>query len=181
MGKVMKIVLIIVLVLVILFAGAMMFFGSYIKINEKELPSNETVIEGVNGKKALVLYQDSKHDTAKNITMALAQELNDAGYTVVINHPSKELNYSINDYDIFAFGSAVYAGQVSEPLKNYLDNHSFEDKKVIVYAVGNMVDNLSEVDLLKSKVKNAVKVDGIKVRKGNEDKIKEFVKNFLKQ
>lgn len=92
MGKVMKIVLIIVLVLVILFAGAMMFFGSYIKINEKELPSNETVIEGVNGKQALVLYQDSKHDTAKNIT-----------------------------------------------------------------------------------------VDGIKVRKGNEDKIKEFVKNFLKQ
>ncbi len=44
-----------------------------------------------------------------------------------------------------------------------------------------MVDNLWEVDLLKSKVKNAVKVDGIKVRKGNEDKIKEFVKNFLKQ
>lgn len=175
-----KIILIIVVIIVILFIAMIIFFSSYIRLNTEELKQNEIILKGGN-KKALVLYQKSKHKTATNITNALAEELNQNGYTVTINHPSKKLNYNINDYDILAFGSAVYIGQISKPLLNYMDKISLKNKKVIVYAIGDATDVITEVDLLKEKAKDALLLDGIKVKKGQESKIKEFVKEYLKK
>lgn len=178
-NKMLKVFLIILAVLVVVMLIAMIGFKSYLNINAKELASDEIVLQGTNGKKALVLYQKTKHDTATNITMALAEKLNSEGYTVVVNHPSSKLTYSTLDYDVFAFGSGVYMGSVSEPLKEYLETHTFDGKKVMVYAVGSALEEKAEIELLKGKVSNALQLDGIKVGKGQEDKIKEFVNTFL--
>jgi len=177
-NKMLKIILIIIAVIVILFIAMII---DILRINTKELKQKEIILKGEKNKNALVLYQKSKHKTATNITNALAEELNQNGYTVTINHPSKKLNYNINDYDILAFGSAVYMGQISKPLLKYMDKISLKNKRVIVYAIGDATDVTTEVDLLKEKAKDALLVDGIKVKTGQESKIKEFVKEYLKK
>lgn len=179
MNKVLKVLLIILGVLALVFIIAMLVFKSYLNLNTKELSPNEKILEGNSGKKALVLYQKSKHESATNITMALAEELNKNGYTVVINHPSSKLSYKVEDYDLLAFGSAVYMGSVSEPLKKFIEEASFNDKNVIVYTVGGSLEEKADVEGLKEKVKGAKKVDGIKVKKGEEERIKEFVRKFI--
>lgn len=174
-----KIILIILGILVVLFIVAMLFFKSYLNINTKELSPMEKILNGNTDKKALVLYQKSKHDSATNITMALAEELNESGYTVVINNPSSRLNYNVDDYDLLVFGSAVYMGTVSEPLQKYMDNASLEGKDVIVYSVGGSLDEKQELELLKDKASRAKSVKGIKVSKGQEDVIRSFTKKCI--
>ena len=174
-----KIILIILGVLVVLFIADYVFFKIYLNLNTKELSPNEKILNGNADKKALVLYQKSKHDTATNITMALAEELNENGYTVVINHPSSELNYNVEDYDLLVFGSAVYMGTVSEPLQKYIDNAPLEGKDVVVYSVGGSLDEKQELELLKDKASRAKSVKGIKVSKGQEDVMKSFIKKCI--
>ena len=174
-----KIILIILGILAVLFIVAMLFFKSYLNLNTKELSPNEKMLNGNTDKKALVLYQKSKHDTATNITMALAEELNKNGYTVVINHPSSKLNYNVDDYDLLVFGSAVYMGTVSEPLQKYMDNVPLEGKDVIVYSVGGSLDEKQELELLKGKASRAKSVEGIKVSKGQEDVMKSFIEKCI--
>ena len=111
-----KIILIIIGIIFLLFMIAMILFAGFAILNKKELNPEEVIIKSKKGKKALIMYQKSMHDTATKITMAFAKELNNNGYTVTINHPSKKINYNIEDYDILAFGSAVYMGTISEPL-----------------------------------------------------------------
>ncbi len=176
MKKILKILLVVVGVILI---GAVVVFSSYSKLNTQELQPNEVVLKGNDNKKALVLYQKSKHSTATNITMALAQELNRNGYTVVINHPSPKLTYKTEDFEVLAFGSAVYMGSVSKPLQEYMGKASLKGKNVLVYAVGSATEVTTEVDMLKEKSVGADIIDGIKVKKGEEDKMRAFVKKFL--
>ena len=174
-----KVILIILGVLIVLFIAAMLFFKSYLNLNTKELSPNEKMLNGNTDKKALVLYQKSKHDTATNITMALAEELNQNGYTVVINHPSSELNYNVDDYDLLVFGSAVYMGTISGPLQKYMNNAPLEGKDVIVYSVGGSLYEKQELELLKGKASRAKSVKGIKVSKGQEEVIKSFIEKCI--
>ena len=179
MKKLLQIVLIIIIIIAVAIIGVMVYFSSYMQINKKELKPNEVILEGTNGMKALVLYQKTKHESGTNITMALADSLNKLGYTVVINHPSTELTYQAADYDIMAFGSGVYMGGVSEPLTKYMEQTDMTGKQVIVYAVGENMEEMAEVELLKSKAQSAAKLDGIKVKKGEESKIADFVTEFI--
>lgn len=170
---------IILIVVVLLFIIAMLLFRSFLKLNTIQLSPNEIIKKGDSDKKALVLYQKTKHDTATNITTALAEELNSNGYTVTINHPSTKLSYNLDEYDFIAFGSGVYMGTTSQPLKDYIEKHSYEGKDVMVYTVGGSLDEKSDLNNLKEIVKRARKLDGIKVKKGEEDIIKKFVKKFI--
>jgi len=175
-----KIILIILAILFLLFVIAMLTFASFAMLNKKELKQKEVILTSNKNKKALILYQKSKHKTATEITMALAKELNNNGYTVTINHPSKKLNYNIEDYDILAFGSTVYMGLISEPLMNYMRQISYKNKSVILYLVGMATDVDTERKVLEELVHDAKQVKSIKVKKGEELKIGNFVKDFIK-
>ena len=175
-----RIILIILAIIFMFFVIAILVFASFVKLNKRELKQKEIILNSNKNKKALVLYQKSKHKTATEINMALAKELNDNGYTVTINHPSSKLNYNIEEYDILAFGSAVYMGLISEPLMNYMRQISYKNKNVILYLVGMATDVDTEKKLLEEIVHDAKKVKSIKVKKGEEAKIKNFAKDFLK-
>lgn len=176
-----KIILIIIGIIFLLFMIAMIFFVSFAMLNKKELKPKELILESKKGKKALILYQKSRHNTATEITMSFAKELNNNGYSVTINHPSKKINYNIEDFDILAFGSAVYMGTISEPLVRYTEKISFKNKNVILYLVGMAPDVDVEIKKLRETISDAKSIDIIKVKKGEDDKINEFVKKFLKK
>lgn len=125
---------------------------------KKEYKANETVI-GSGEKKALLIYEPSKSDVAKEVSMSVAQTMKDAGYTVTINYPSKELTYDWKEYDVIALGSPVYFGTVSPALKKYVQRNPVENKKIFIYAVGMADDpkELIEMSSWISKNNNIVK------------------------
>ncbi len=133
-----------------------------------------------NGKKsALIIYQPTKHDTATKLTKAVADCLAENGYTVTINYPSNEINYILSEYDLIIFGSGVYLGNFSPVLSDYILRNRFRNKKVLIYTVGLKTDDLTDLNELRVMLDDANEVHGIKVSKGQEDKLKEFVVNSI--
>lgn len=134
---------------------------------------------GSGKKSALIIYQPTKHDTATNLTKAIANYLAENDYTVTINYPSNELNYILSEYDLIIFGSGVYLGRFSPVLSDYILRNRFKDKKVLIYTVGLRTDDLTDLNELRVMLDDANEVQGIKVSKGQEDKLKEFVKKAI--
>lgn len=133
-----------------------------------------------NGKKsALIIYQPTKHNTATNLTKAIADCLAENDYTVTINYPSNEINYILSEYDLVIFGSGVYLGRFSPVLSDYILRNRFKGKKVLIYTVGLRTDDLTDLNELRVMLDDANEVHGIKVSKGQEDKLREFVSNVI--
>lgn len=174
-----KIILTILLVIVVIFIVAMIAFSSFMKINTKALEPDEQIIEGKNGKKVLFLYQKSKHETGKKVAYKIAEEINRRGYTVYINHPSSKINYSLKDFEVLVFGSAVYMGTTSKSLDEYIIKNTFNDKKIFIYTVGSVINELKELELIKEKVKGNNVIEIAKFDNVNEDKIKEFINKLI--
>ncbi len=166
---------VIILVIVI----GMLVLKLLMGMNTKVLKPDEIIIaNGDEDKKALVLYQRTRHNSATDITMALADTLHDRGYRVVVNHPSVYINYNPDDYDLLVFGSGVYGGNIANVLKAYMANVNFNRKDVILYVVGSDKLKAPELALMESYTKGAKKVKSIKVTPGSTDEIKDFIMNF---
>lgn len=174
--KIVKIVLIgIGILIVVLIVTAMIVFSIVNKANNKVYEPKEVVYKGHLDKKALILYQPSKGDTTENITKVVAKELNALGYIVVVNYPSENLTYNLNDYDVIAFGSPVYMGQTSKPLSQYIKDNKFTEKKVLIYLTGSSIEEMAELNKVEENLQKGNNVYKIKVSKDQEEKIKEFV------
>ncbi|MDQ0359842.1 flavodoxin family protein [Breznakia pachnodae] len=165
-------------ILAVAIAVAGIWLYSTVSVIYNELLSDEVILKG-GDKQALIIYQPSKHDTAKNLSMALGEELQDQGYTVTINFPSEDLTYDIDDYDIIAYGSPVYASNVSPVLEDYITSLNMKDKKVIVYAVGMLTDETVELDNMISWISKDNAISAIKISKGEEDIASKFVVDTL--
>ncbi|RDU23517.1 flavodoxin family protein [Anaerosacchariphilus polymeriproducens] len=162
------------LVVVAVASMAVLFLG----VNSKEQKNQENVLEGVGSDKALLLYQDSRGGLTGKAAKNAAESLHKKGYTVVMNHPRADLTYHLDEYNLVIFMTPVYAGKVSEPLKQYADSQDFAGKKVCIIVTGNSEEDKGEVDEMKKHVKNADCLYGKKV---NSEKIDNVLGEFLEQ
>ncbi len=140
--------------------------------------SDEKIV-GEGAKKALIIYQPSKNNVATNLTKVIADCLAQYGYTVTINYPSDELNYILSEYDLLIFGSAVYIGRFSPILGSYMLKNRFKNKKVIVYTVAPNVNEVTDLNDLKVLVDSLNEVHAIKIYKGQDERLKKFVKEII--
>ena len=106
-------------------------------------------IVGKEPKSALIIYQPTKDNVAKNITKVIADCLAPNGHTVTINYLSDDLNYILSEYDIIVFGSAVYIGRFSLVLGNYILKNRLKNKKVIVYTIAPNIKDITALNDLK--------------------------------
>lgn len=128
-------------------AIAMAVFNSFLKVVRSECaPCEKTV--GSGAKKALLIYHPSKHKSCDNITDAIADELVQNGYTVTINKPSEKISYNVNEYDLLVYGTAVYCGQPSTPLKEFVRRSPSAEKKVLLYSVGMTPTECPELNII---------------------------------
>lgn len=174
-----KIIGIVLLVLFCLFVFALVVFSRIVAVNKKQLPSKEEVVEGTNGKKALILFQPSNHGTVDEMTKVVTKEFGQAGYTVISNYPTLEKTYEMKEFDVVAFGSAVYMGTTSVPINRFLENTSMEKVDVLIYVVGGEAETAPEIDVIKSKIKGAKSISAIKVTKGQEERLASFVREKI--
>lgn len=145
-----KIVLSVLGVLLLAIVVGIIWLYPTVTCINKEYKANEIVL-GEGEKTALLIYEPSKHDTAKKVSMSVAQIMADHGYTVTINFPSSELSYDWEAYDVIAFGSPIYGGKVSPVLKDYVERNPVENKKILIYSMGLLsVENTTEIDEMNS-------------------------------
>ncbi len=76
---------------------------------DKYWGNKEYILEG-GEKKALVLYQPSKHNTADKLNRLLAETLQKQGYEVTVNYLCRGERYFLEEYEVISLGSPVYMG-----------------------------------------------------------------------
>lgn len=172
-----KVLLSILGIFVIMMVAGIVTITSLISCIKKEYKPDETIV-GSGEKKALIIYEPSKSNVAKEVTMSVAQSMKDAGYTVTINYPSKELSYNLEGYDIIAFGSPVYCGSVSSALKEYVQSNQIENKNVFIYSIG-AADDTKELEEMSSWASNNNNIVKAKCITKDKDTFYSFVKKTM--
>ncbi len=149
-GTVKKIVLSVLGICLLAIVVGISWMYSTVTCINKEYKSEEIVL-GEGEKTALLIYEPSKHDTAKEVSMSVAQIMVEHGYTVTMNYPSSKLSYDWEAFDVIALGSPIYVGKVSPVLKDYVERNPVENKKILLYSMGLLpVDNTTEIDEMNS-------------------------------
>lgn len=84
----------------------------------------------------------SKHGSTAEIADAIRTELEGRGFEVTLKPPSAFA--SIQGYDAFVIGSAIYAGRWREEAKDFVERHSAElkERDVWLFSSGPLGDPL---------------------------------------
>lgn len=126
-------------------------------------------------KRALLLYQDSKHGTFGKLAETVAEHISAEGYEVVVNHPTDKLEYDAEDYDILAFGSPAYLGQASGLLTDFIKKNPFTHKTVFIFIAGITPEDLREIEQIASVIPRHNQVISKKVYKGAAEELRYFL------
>jgi hypothetical protein len=139
------------------------------KAEERIYPVSCSTEDSLAPKKALLLYQNSKHGSVRVMAEAAALQLAAQGYTVTVNHPSSALEYDLINYDALLFGTPAYLGTVAKPLIDYIRANPFVQKKVFLFVTGITPEDKREIEQLREVVPKHNQVDTVKVHKDDID------------
>lgn len=107
-------------------------------------------------KKALVVFQPGVSNFTDKIAHQIAKGLNDGGYEVTIDYPSKDLSKDVDNYSVIVFGSPVYGGKPLSIVTDYSSSlTNLSSKKIVVYSTGAGKNTTSELDIMEQAIKNA--------------------------
>ncbi|MGN1250816.1 MAG: flavodoxin family protein [Candidatus Spyradocola sp.] len=156
------------MILAVMFAVMLTTAALFFSVNGREQADQERQYPADGGKRALVLYQDSRFGgTGRAVERAIAA-LQDEGCAVTRNHPRADSPYDAQDYDIIVLASPVYAGQVSAPLLRYAQTQDFTGKTVLILLTGFDLQQTAELNEVKQSVHGASLLYGIKVDRADE-------------
>ena len=130
-----------------------------------------------NPKKALLLYQESKHGSAGKMAKIIAEDICAHGYDVTINHPSDKLDYDPTYYDLLVFGSPAYLGSSSPLLTNFIKANPFTHKTVLIFITGLTPEDIREIEQIRTVIPKHNRILSIKIHKNDQDKLGKFLKN----
>ena len=94
------------------------------------------------------------------------------------NHPRQDSPYCVQDYDVVALLSPVYAGQIAKPLLQFAENQDFAQKKVLILLTGADPAETSELDTVKKSVHGAAVLSAAKVNQADQqvaDTVREWI------
>lgn len=160
---------------IITFISLNLWTGS---ILEREHSDQENIL-GTGEKQALLIYQPSNGDTAETVSHEIANSLVANGYTVTINVPLKNLKYDISKYDLIVLGSPVYFGKVSPLVEDFVSNNSIDNKEVVIFVTGSVLDENKEELEMESWLNSTNNVHTIKTNKKELDNLKYFLDKQL--
>lgn len=164
----------ILLVMLLCGVAAMVLFKLSIgKRDSWRSPDEKTV--GTGEKRALFLYQPSNGKHNMPLAKALAELVAERGYTVTVNYPSEQLTYESAQYDLLIYGSAVYMGETSKALRNYIQAHPVTGKQVLLFVTG-MDSKAPELEALKLLLPDENRISGVKVTAKETQKLLDFAK-----
>ena len=131
-------------------------------------------------KKALVLHQPSMHGHSVQVAQALCRQLEALGWEATLDYPGHSAVYDPQKYDLLSFSSAVYLGHVGKPILEYLKTHTFFHKKVLVFTVGTVARDESDLQELLAAIPEENLVLSRKFSPRQQVEMMDFVKHALK-
>lgn len=148
----------------------------------KELDKNwgnkEYILEG-GEKKALVLYQPSKHNTADKLNRLLAETLQKQGYEVTVNYLCVGERYSLEEYEVISLGSPVYSGKISSLMGEYLEKKRPIRKKLIFFITGMLPYREKEFKGIIEKAEEENEIFCIKGMVNETEEIEEMIRGIF--
>lgn len=181
LGWILKVAALAVLVAVLLYLRSYYaFLRRPQKPDEKVLPARRREAQAdqtpeIAPKKALLLYQDSRHGTLGRMAQIVAEDMCANGYEVTMNHPSAKLQYDPMDYDLLALGSPSYLGAASKLLVDFIKENPFTHKMVFVFVTGLTPEDKREILQLRETIPKHNRFVGIKFHKRDENRLREFL------
>lgn len=181
LGWILKVAALAVLVAVLLYLRSYYaFLRRPQKPDEKVLPARRREAQADQAleaapKKALLLYQDSRHGTLGRMAQIVAEDMCANGYEVTMNHPSAKLQYDPMDYDLLALGSPSYLGAASKLLVDFIKENPFTHKMVFVFVTGLTPEDKREILQLRETIPKHNRFVGIKFHKRDENRLREFL------
>lgn len=135
-------------------------------------------IIGAGAKRALLIYQPSNGGRNVPQALALAKYLAEQGYTVTVNHPSQRLAYAPGEYDLLLYGTPAYLGEGSRALRDYLQGHPVQGKRILFFVTGTRGES-PELEVLKRLLPEGNEVCGVKVKAEETDRLLSFAKTCV--
>lgn len=136
-----KIVIIVIIALVVLSAISQIMRWWFTSYNNAHKGSKEEILSSSQNslKKALIIYQPSITINSSRVAHQIAKGLNDGGYEVTLNYPGDHLSTDVSQYSVLVFGSAVYSGEPSKALANYMSKlKNLSSKRIVLYSTGSL-------------------------------------------
>lgn len=134
---------------------------------------------GTGEKRALYLFQPSNRRHNVPQAQDLAAFLAEQGFSVTMNYPSEHLAYDTGAYDLLVFGSGVYMGETAKPLREYLSDHPFTGKDVLLYVTGKDLSKSPELEALKLLVPEGNRVHAVKVSASDAAALIQFAREHV--
>ena len=145
---------------------------------DKYWGNKEYILEG-GEKKALVLYQPSKHNTADKLNRLLAETLQKQGYEVTVNYLCRGERYILEEYEVISLGSPVYMGKISSLVMEYLEKKIPVRKKLIFFITGKFTYREKEVKELVEKTEEGNEIFCIKGMVNETEEIEEMIRGIF--
>ena len=170
--------LIVIGAIIVIFGIAVLVMKQFMKKLMAERAPEERRYPSEGGKKALLLYQPTRHDTADRYAEQIAEGLNARGYDVTVNYAAASLGYDPKDYELLIFGTGAYMGMAAFPVRRYLREHPFERRQVVLFSVGSNLQADPEIEQLRAELAHGNLVYRIKVSRGQEDVMADFLQRL---
>lgn len=179
MTKLFLALLIFVVGFVLMIMISMRIYKKYDEVNKKIHPSKEQIWEGQNGK-ALMLFQPSCHNTTEEMVDVVGNDLSARlGYRVVKNHVTCTETYDLEEIDVLVFATPIYMEKCSPNIEQYLREHPFRGKKVLLVATGIHTETMEELEQLSHLLDRDNEIHIVKVSKGEKKKLRRFVEDKI--
>lgn len=171
--------LLFVIIVVMMLIVSMQLYKKYDNINKKRYPSKEQIWRG-GEKQTLILFQPSKKNTVEETVDAVGNYLSaKRKYTVVKNHITCTEEYNLDQMEILVFATPIYMGKYSSNLSEYLQNHPFEGKKVILLATGIHPEVMDELEELSGFLHSNNEIYMIKIARDEIGKLEQFIEEKI--
>ena len=168
-------ILIVLGALVVLLAAGLLTLRILMKKVMAERPSVPRRFPLEDGKRALLLYQPTRHGTADGFADLIARGLNARGYDVTVDTVGAVRGENPEDFELLIFGTGAYFGLAGFPVLRYLREHPFSRKQVVLFSVGSNLGADPEIDQMRAELAPVNLVYRIKVSRGQEEVLRDFV------
>ncbi len=155
--------------------------GAGLSIMKHEYGDRREVLTAAadNTDQALVIYQPSLTSASSDVAHAIAEGLNAAGYTVILNTPGEHVSADISGYSVVVFGSPNYGGSPGQPMLDYLTRiEDFDGKRILLFSTSGSAEGRLEFDKMEALLRDVQPYATLKLKAGDTENNKKAAYQF---
>ncbi len=169
-----RVVLVLLVIAILLYLRSYQSFSNRLQANDEKTYKSRKA-----SRKALIIFQDSKHGTVERYVGIIKDILVSSEYSVTVNHPRPDLSYDPMKYDLIVLACAAYLGKPSSRIVEYITKNPFINRKILVLMTGIDPDDSRELKQIEEVIPNHNSVSTLKVGKNDDELVKKMIRKMI--